>query len=459
MKKTYLVLLVLCSFCSVFAQNKVITLAQFIQQVKQYHPVAKQANLLVAKASAEILMAKGAFDPTINFDAANKTLDEKNYYYYTNPELKLPLPVGDIKTGVENNGGDRLSSEITAGKSSYFGVEVPLAKGLLIDKRRAALQMAKMYKKQSEQEQLIILNNLLFDAYVAYTQWQTMYQQYEVYNNFVTLSNNRLRLVRIAAQNGDRSAMDTLEALTQLQQYQIQQTEAYTKLMNARLEVSNYLWNEKDSAVNMSDDYIPAINVQEMANINAESLVNNAVLQSPAVQYYNFKLDGLSIERKLKKQNLLPYINAKANLLNKDYAVFNGFSTATLQNNYKWGIDFKFPLFIREGRGEVKKATIKIQETQLELNNKKQQIQTKILSYYNEYLQLQKQIALAKQSQNNYNSLYKNELLKFNNGESSLFLVNSRESKLLEAQQKLIELQFKQTKAKYAIDWAAFALN
>lgn len=459
MKKTYLVLLVLCSVCSVFAQNKVITLAQFIQQVKQYHPVAKQANLLVAKASAEILMAKGAFDPTINFDAANKTLDEKNYYYYTNPELKLPLPVGDIKNGVENNGGDRLSSEITAGKSSYFGVEVPLAKGLLIDKRRAALQMAKVYKKQSEQEQLMILNNLLFDAYIAYTHWQTMYQQYEVYNNFVTLSSNRLRLVRIAAQNGDRSAMDTLEALTQLQQYQIQQTEAYTKLMNARLDVSNYLWNEKDSAVNMSDDYIPAVTAQETASINTESLVNNALLQSPAVQYYNFKLDGLNIERKLKKQNLLPYINAKANLLNKDYAVFNGFSTATLQNNYKWGIDFKFPLFIREGRGEVKKATIKIQETQLELNNKKQQIQTKILSYYNEYLQLQKQIALAKQSQNNYNSLYKNELLKFNNGESSLFLVNSRESKLLEAQQKLIELQFKHTKAKYAIDWAAFALN
>lgn len=459
MKKILLSLLVLFSVFAASAQNKVITLEQFIQQVKQYHPIAKQANLLIAKANAEILMAKGAFDPTINFDATNKTLDEKNYYYYTNPEFKLPLPVGDIKTGIENNGGDRLSSEITAGKNSYFGVELPLAKGLVIDKRRAALQMAKIYKKQSQQEQLLVLNNLLFDAYIAYTQWQTMHQQYEVFNNFVLLSSNRLRLVKIAAQNGDRSAMDTLEAFTQLQQYQIQQTEAYTKLVNAKLEVSNYLWNEKDSAVSINENFIPAITAQEIANINAESLANNAVMQSPAVQYYNFKLDGLSIERKLKKQNLLPYINAKANLLNKDYAVFNGFSTATMQNNYKWGIDFKFPLFLREGRGEVKKATIKIQETQLELNNKKQQIQTKILSYYNEYLQLQKQITLAKQSQNNYNSLYKNELLKFNNGESSLFLVNSRESKLLEAQQKLIDLQFKQAKAKYAIDWAAFSLN
>ncbi len=453
--KLKLIVAVMC-VCStrLIAQEKELSLEAFISQVKQYHPVAKQANIIVEKAKADLLIAKGEFDPTINIDAASKTLNEKSYYYYYNPEVKIPLPIGNIKTGIENNGGDRMSSELTPGKSSYFGFEVPLAKGLIIDKRRAALQQAKIYRNQSEQEKLMVLNNLLYDAYTAYIHWFATQQLYSIYNNYVKISNDRLRLIKIAASNGDRSPMDTLEAFTQLQNIQMQQADAYLKLINARLEASTFLWNEKDSTVVIESNTKPVATNGVTFNPNAETIVNTALQQSPAIKYYNFKIDALQVEQRLKKQNLLPYINAKANLLNKDYTVFNGFNSASIQNNYKWGIDFKFPIFLREGRGEVRKAKLKITETQLELNYKKIQIQNKIFSYYNDFLQLQKQLSLAQQAVNNYSSLYKNEQLKFSNGESTLFILNSRENKLLEAQQKTIELQFKFQKAKYAIDWA-----
>jgi hypothetical protein len=446
---------------TVTAQQKVLTVDEFIQQVKQFHPIAKQANLLLEKAKAELLIAKGEFDPTIYFDASRKTLDEKNYYFYTNPELKIPMPIGNIKTGIEDNGGDRMTSELTPGKSSYFGFEIPLAKGLIIDKRRAAVQQAKIFKNQSDQERLIVLNNLLYDAYATYIQWLGTYQLVNIYNNYITVSKDRLRLIRIAAQNGDRSPMDTLEAFTQLQNIQMQQADANLKLMNAVLEVSNFLWNEKDSAVVLTANYIPQDNAAKFmkADVLAETIVNTALQQNPTLKYYNFKIDALQVEQRLKKQNLLPTINAKANILNKDYAVFNGFNSAFIQNNYKWGIDFKFPILLREGRGETKKAAIKIKDANYELNYKKQQTQTKIFAYFNEYLQLQKQVNLAQASLNNYNSLYKNELLKFSNGESSLFIVNSRENKVLEMQQKLTELKAKLYKSKCAIDWASGVLN
>jgi len=50
-------------------------------------------------------------------------------------------------------------------------------------------------------------------------------------------------------------------------------------------------------------------------------------------------------------------------------------------------------------------------------------------------------------------------LLKFSNGESSLFVVNSRENKVLEMQQKLTELKAKLYKSKCAIDWVSGVLN
>ncbi|WP_371357752.1 hypothetical protein, partial [Salmonella sp. M227] len=84
-----------------------------------------QAAIQVAKAQADLLSARGGFDPAITLDARRKTFDGKNYYYYTNHELKLPTRIGglDLKTGLENNGGQFLNSQVTEGQSSYVGVE------------------------------------------------------------------------------------------------------------------------------------------------------------------------------------------------------------------------------------------------------------------------------------------------------------------------------------------------
>jgi outer membrane protein TolC len=459
--KYLLFLLILLKCATVNAQNKVFTLKDFLAQIKQFHPLAKQAGLQVEKAKAELMSARGAFDPTITVEASRKTLDEKNYYFYTNPELKIPLPVGDIKTGLESNGGPNMSNELTPGRSSYLGVEVPLAKGLLLDKRRAVLQQAKIFRNQTEQERLAMINDLIFDAYIAYGQWAAAYELYAVFNNYLKVSTERLRLIRIAAKNGDRSPMDTLEAFTQLQNFEMLQANALLSLNNATFDMSNFLWQQNDSAYQMTNTQMP--DVKELVVMydatNADGIIANAITQNPNIRMYNFKLEGLEVERKLKKQSLLPTLNAKANLLNKEYAVLNGFNSAFLQNNYKWGVDFKVPLFFREGRGDYRKAKLKIEETNFELNNKRVQIENKIRTYYNEYTLFQQQFTTAKNAYINFNSLYKNELLRFTNGESSLFLVNARENKALEMLQKTIELNMKLYKARYAIDWSAGILR
>src|SRR4029079_4157469 len=151
------------------------------------------------------------------------------------PELKIPtvLPL-NIKTGVEYNGGDLLNSEITKAGSSYLGVEVPLIKDLLIDNRRAALRQAKIFLNQSEQERLATINDLLFSAHVHYWEWAAAYQLYSSYSDYVTVSNERLRLVRIAFENGDRSMADTVEANAQVQNFLLMQSSAYIQLQQAK---------------------------------------------------------------------------------------------------------------------------------------------------------------------------------------------------------------------------------
>jgi outer membrane protein TolC len=446
-----------------FAQQKeIFTVDAFIQLIKQNHPVAKQANIQVEKAKAELLSAKGGFDPIIAMEADRKTFDGKNYYFHTNPEVKIPTPIGiDVKTGLESNGGNNLSSELSSGKTSYAGVEVALAKGLLIDKRRAALQQAKIFTNQSEQERLKMLNDLLFDAYVSYWQWAGNYQLYSIYSKYLQISNDRLRLVKIAFNNGDRSLADTIEAFTQTQNFQLLQADAQLKLVTSVFDLSNYLWLKNDTAFMLPEKFVPdTIRFSMKESLPAlNDIVAKAVTENPTIKAYNYKIDALEVERKLKFQSLLPVVNLKANLLNKDYYVLKGFNSALLENNYKWGIDFKLPLFLREGRGEYKKAKLKITETNLELNAKRWQIENKVRSYFTEASLLQQQLNTVTNMYNNYNILLKTEVMKFNNGESSLFIINTRENKLIESLQKQIELKVKYFKAKYAVDWAAGLLR
>ena len=99
-----------------------------------------------------------------------------------------------------------------------------------MDKRRAVLQQAKIFKEQSEAEQLNTINDLLYDAYTAYWNWVKEQQVYAVISNAVKINEARFELVKIGYRQGDRPAIDTVEALTQLQTFQYLQSESWVRL-------------------------------------------------------------------------------------------------------------------------------------------------------------------------------------------------------------------------------------
>jgi outer membrane protein TolC len=447
-----------------FTQNNSFTglpLHDFIEKVKQHHPLAKVAAITEEKAVANIQIAKGSFDPVLDIETNAKTFNGKNYYKYSSGEIKIPLPIGDFKTGIEKNVGQFLNSEVTSGKNSYASVEIPLAKGLFIDKRRATLQQAKIALSENRQQRSMMLNDLLLDAYTSYNEWAGSYKLYTVFSEYVTVSAARLKLVKIGFNNGDRAAMDTTEAFIQMQNFMLLQNEAYMAFNTATFQINNFIWDEKQVAQQVADNVIPdtlvlnEITIQKpLLNLIAESNATN-----PFLLQYRYKIEGLEVDRRLKFQNLLPEINAKAALLNKDFNPLKNAGLPLLENNNRWGIGIKVPLFFRQARGEYKMAKLKLQENNLLLRQKAVETDNKIKDYYNKVNILQTQITTANNALINYNTLLRNELLRFKNGESSLFLVNSRENKVLEMKQKIIELQVKLLKAAYTLKWAGGLLN
>jgi outer membrane protein TolC len=449
---------------SSFAQFKqVLTPEIFIQQVRQFHPFSKQAHLITENARADLLSARGAFDPVFEMNTDQKTLDGTNYYRYSNPEIKFPTLLGlNIKTGVENSSGRFINPELTNGVASYIGAEMPLLNGLLTDKRRAILQQAKIYQQQSVEERALVMNDLLLEAYSAYWKWTASYELYRIYNDYVDIASKRMQLVRLTFLNGDRSLADTVEAFTQLQAYQLLQAAALQDLNSRKFELSQYLWNEEENPYLLPEAYVPDTTQffkMALPLRTLDELLPSMASEHPQLKVYRYKLESLEVDRKLKFQNLLPVVNLRANILSKEYFAYKGFDAAYLENNYKFGITMKLPLLLRQGRADYKRAQLKIRETGLQLSQKAWQLQSKISQYYNEAQLLKKQIEIASNMYRNYSMLLRTEELKFSQGESSLFLINSRETKTLEMQQKLIELQLKYVAAFYTIEWLRGAIE
>lgn len=456
-------LLLILSTQALVAQDSVHTLSarQVMEIVKRYHPVALQAGILVEQAKADLVSARGQFDPVFENEAAQKTFEGTAYYSYNRPEISIPTWFGiEVKAGLEYLSGNRTDPVDTKGESSYLGISIPLAKNLLMDKRRAALQSAKIFRQASVAERRNMLNQLMLDALKSYWSWVKEYQLYQVMNEAVAINESRFRWVRSAYQLGDRAAIDTTEVLAQWQQFELLRSQAWLNFQNAGLELSVYLWTAGAQPYELPSNIIPQEPLREISVMNQpvpvlNELLNAAVSNHPELRLYQYKLQALNIERKLKFQELLPVVNFRYNQLGRGYDVWKTATSPYFENNYRYGLSIAVPLRLSQGRGEYKKARLKINYAELELEQKKRQVENKVRSYFNELLALKEQVKWQEQSWRNYLQLQRAEELRFRSGESSLFLVNARETKALEALQKLLELKAKYFVSENTVRWAA----
>lgn len=301
------------------------------------------------------------------------------------------------------------------------------------------------------------------DAAEQYFEWVNAYKALEIFNRNLKISQDRFSFVKKAYNYGERAAMDTIEAESQNQSIEYQKNESLLKFKNEGIKLSAFLWQQNDQPYQLPVNVIPEKNWDNIQlindfNININELISTAISSHPEIMQYNQKMEILKIDKKLKFQELLPKLDLKYNHLSKGYDVLNQ-QVAFLQDNFQYGVKFEMPLFFSKGRGEYKNAKLKIEETEVLINQKKLNIELKIKNYYNDLLNFKNQIVLQQKMCTNFKKLLAAEEALFKNGESSIFLINSRENKVLEAERKLIEVKTKYYKTIYALQWSAGLLN
>lgn len=460
-------LLILVAPLLVFSQSTPNTLSpeDFFALVRQNHPVAKQADLLPERAQARLLQARGSFDPKIFGDFENKTFKETEYYSQVYGGLKIPTWYGiefkadySYARGTYTNPKDFLPEQGLAGA----GLSVSLGRGLWIDQRRAVLLQAKIFREASEAERLIALNDLLFDASKRYVDWAISERQLIVLQNAARLSAERLRWVKQSYGVGDEPAIDTVEATIQLQNVSLLLREAELAVRQTRLELANFIWDSEGRPLELRDETMPAALDPEAIGADPgpsqmDSLYTQINLLHPELLNYRYKLAGIEIDRRLAAEQLKPRLNFNYQFVNENIVRGDGIGPfyAPFENNYKWGLDLGFSLFLRKERGKLQEVKIKREQTRLDRDLKRQNLLNKIESYFQELMIIRRQLGIAEAAVINYERMLEAEEIKFRIGESSVFLINSRQNKLIDAQLKLIALRGKVFKARAGLAWAS----
>lgn len=438
-------------------------LKEFYGLITGFHPLVRQADLLSDGAQEEIRMARGFFDPKIGGDLTRKQFQDKLYYNLLDVGIKVPTWTGiDIQAGFEQNRGQFLSEQNATDKGRgiyYLGVNIPLGQGLFADYRRNAVLQAQYFQQIAEADQIKTINKILLQAAKDYWEWYLSYQVLEISKLGVELADERFQAVKKRAILGDLAIIDTVEAKILLQERQISLRQAEVDYVNARYMLETYLWDQGNQPAALKDNVIPALEVKDLQTItnnDLDRLLSFAKTNHPEIRKIDGKLLQLMAERRLAVENLKPVLNLKFNALSGAGGdVSPDFGYTFMRNNHYAGIDFAMPLFLRKERGKLGLVKVKLTQTELERIQLNRDINNELYAIYNEVQTLRNLIGDQSSMVNNYRTLREGELEKFNNGESSLFLINTRESKLLESQAKLASMQTKYLKARATLQWAA----
>ena len=441
----FLVIMILPFIPKLSAQSDdrpVFQVANYIQMVQEQYPLIELANIQTDIGDATLLQRKGAFDVVLGTDYSQKFFSESNYYRIFNGGAQWQSPYAfKLQAGVDLADGIYLNPERNFPSSGlgYMGITMPLGQGLLIDKARAGLRDGELFQELQMQKRLQFRNEIMSLALIAYFEWIQADQLYRTYTEIAEAAQDRYEFVILAYEGGDLAPVDTLEASMQLRQRQLELLAAQNKRLSAQANIQNFI-----PSFNLSEWQSPSFDeISALWQSRSSEFWTNSLLEHPKIIDLQIERERILIDRRLARESLKPKVDLKYQWLNSLNQIRTGDINTTLSpNDYSWGISFAYPIPLRAARGKMQLNKIKQFENQFKSSQLKQELEARMEALLEIQANFQDIIQDYGVLIDDFRRLLQAERSMFEIGESSLFLVNTRENRLLKAQVTYINLQY-----------------
>ena len=425
------------------------TFARFRDIVAANHPTAHQARLVAAQARSAMQEAWGGFDPKFTLSTAQKAFKGQPYYNYLDAAIKVPTPFGsDIKLGFERATGPRVSTDRATASTGLLslGLSLPLGQRLITDERRTAVVQARALRDVAIAEEQGMINKLLLDAAKVYGNWYAASRRFEIANEGVRLAAFRFDAVVLRVRNGDSAPIDTIEAALEVQRRAVIRAEAELELRAASLLASTYLWDARGNPVDLEATARPVLDALDATPPDTMRLATwlaAVSTQHPDLRKAEGKLRVANADRLLALQGILPFAEATVVSLGGRDDASKLASRDQWEGNYKAGLEVQSSLLLLKERGKATRSAQKAEFARWDRDEIRRELAYSVRVALYDVVLLEQLLTLQRVNVRSTTLLRDAEQQRFDNGESTLLLVNIRERALLDESAKLASLEGK----------------
>jgi outer membrane protein TolC len=431
-------------FCThTFAASQPLpSVVEFIETIKNNHPYVHMLAEKTHQAEFDLLGAQTAFDPLIQSDFSDRIA---GYYQGSALSGRYIQPLNQYNARFTSE--YRISNSnlpvyeqqyetLSAGEAN-FGIELSLLKNREIDKTRLDIKNAKLEINQTNAAINIELNSFIYKGLSHYLTYLQASLKEQTIEGLINVLKRRKDGLKRRVESGDLAPITLTEfdAII-LEQNIILATIKQSKL-TAQQALSFYIRDNKHQIVqpNFTPVQLATINWPYSLNKSNITVFEQSLEDHPKLASLKTKRQIIGNKQSLAENKLLPKLDLKA-LIAKD--IGNGSQTLK-DTEAKVGLSFSYTLGNRKAKTE--KAKLQSQSTMLDYQYtlSLQQIQQDFQQAYLFWQQANHVKALQQESAELALTLSILERKRFDQGDSDLFKLNSRESTLVKTQLKAID--------------------
>ncbi len=413
-----------------------LSLATVIESVNKHYPPLRAALLEKPLAQADLLAAQGRFDLIVR-----SRFETQQFGFYENERFSLNVEQpttlwgSTIYSGYSQSTGTFPSYDgkiqTNTGGQYVAGARVPLARDRAIDSRRAELAQRQIGLKLADlsidQQRIAILQS----ATRRYWDWVAAGRRLAIAKALLEVAEGRDSILREAVRLGALPQFEQLDNQRLLLQRQNNIVEAQRAIENAAIELSLFLRDGQGRPVLAADAQLPVAfpDPAELTESEIAGDLEASQTRRPDILRLIFQRNQVEVDRKLAKNQQLPNVDAFAEYVREvgSGPVLRG------PNDVRAGIIFELPFQRRQATARLRAAEARIQQFGQREEFQRDQVSAEVRdaasavkAAYQRAQVLHDELKVTRQVE-------EAERLRYELGDSTLFVLNQREQSTAEA--------------------------
>ena len=434
-----------------------LTLDETLDRVAAYDPRARSADLERDAAAADVLAARGGFDPLLSTGVTYKTEDEASKLGLWQTRLSVPIdapfsPSFDLNHRLGVGKSINPADETDDFGETRLGFSFSPLGGRGTDRRRTALAQARLFPQTADAAVAFGRNKLLLDAAKDYWRWAEAWAAVEVRDDLLGVARARADFVARRVRAGEVPPVDSIEARLTVASREGDRISALRAAESAAVTVATYLWTPDGEPAALRSAPAPLPPLPPLPAEDDRVILADALDRRPEIARARLRAEAARLDERLARQQFLPDLRVGVQ------AISYGEQPAGFDDVYV-GFSVAQPLGFRPARAAIAEARVDVSRRDFDRDVAARQVTADVENALVVLRRADERVRLAQEQAALAETLRRAEVRRFELGDGTLFLINQREQALAEARLREIGARADYLQAVATYRWATGTLG